>query len=547
VTTPAVLTPAARDRVFYDIAQVLESVVGAEARVTRVLEHLRALVSYGQSAVLEAQPGAEPRLFVVPGTPPDMRARLEATLVELLVRVTDEHWRAPASPSKQAGSQLAVPLVGFDRVIGLLMVQSDGVGYDESDLHALSVVAANLGAYLAMVRARAEEADRTRELDEARRAAEAANRTKDEFIALVSHELKTPLTSTLACVQILRSPGGVGDEARSRALEAIERNIHAQAALIDEILDLACIGTAELRLDLEAVEPASLIRKAVEGLRLRAQERSISLDCVLDGSVDEILVDPDRFDQVVSNLLANAIKFTPNRGRVEVRLERAGTHARIQIVDTGRGISAEFLPHVFECFRQEERVTTRKYGGLGAGLAISKMLVERQGGSIRAESRGHGRGATFTVELPLASDPSLSPLTPDSRGSALAGIRVLLVDDDDDIRFAFQTVLELHGAEVLAVASAGEALEKIQRSIPDVLLSDLAMPGESGYDLMRVVAAQWPSLPAAALSAHGSLEDRERALSMGFRIHIKKPITTDALVAAVAELAGRAIAKGAAA
>ncbi len=531
-------------RTLYDIAQVFESAEGSAERVLHVLELLRELVPYEQCALLEAEPGCEPCLVLTPPAPPEERDLLMERLMKLFGLFAEEHTRAPLTPMKPSGAHLAVPLIGLDQVIGVFFVRRAKGAYQEWHLRALSVIGAKLAAYLTMLSARAEAAERMRQLEEARRAAETANRAKDEFLALVSHELKKPLTSTLTWVNVLRSKGALEAEF-ARAVEAIERNIRAQAKLIDDLLDLSCVATAELRLDLRAVEPARLIQAAIEGLRPQAERRSIRLDVALDRSIKLLAADPDRLDQVVAALLANAIKFTPNGGHIEVRLERAGRDARIQVIDSGKGITPEFLPHVFKPFRQEESSSTGGYGGLGVELAIVKHLVELHGGRVRAASPGEEKGTTFTVELPLAKEASVRPeaaKTGERSGPrALAGIRVLIVDDNRDMRDALLYLLEGYGAEVTASASAAEALAAIERSRPDVLLSDIAMPGESGYDLMRKIVARegGEAPPAAALSAYTKEMDREQAIAAGFRILLAKPIDPEALIAVVADLAGR--------
>lgn len=543
--------PRRRERfsqTLYDIALVFESAEGSAERVLHVLELLRQLLPYDQCALLEAEPGREPRLVVTPPAPPDEREQLTETLMRFFGLFVEEHTRAPQAPTRPSGSHLAVPLVGLDEVIGVFFVRRARGAYGEGHLRALSLVAAKLAAYLTMLLARAEAAERTRQLESARRAAETANGAKDEFLALVSHELKTPLSSTLTWAHVLRSKG-TGEAERARAVEAIERNVRAQAKLIDDLLDLSCIATAELRLDLRAVEPVRLIKAAIEGLRPQAERRSIRLDAAFDRSVKLLSADPDRLEQVVATLLANAIKFTPNGGHIEVHLERAGADARIQVIDSGKGISREFLPHVFEPFRQAESSSTRSYGGLGTGLAIVKHLVELHGGRVRAESPGGEEGTTFTVELPLTKEAAVRPEAAEagerSEPGALAGIRILIVDDDRDMCDALRYLLESCGAEVRTAASAADALAAIERSRPDVLLSDVVMPGESGYDLMRKIAAREGSdaPPAAALSSYAKEADREQAVAAGFRTLLAKPIDPEALVAVVADLAGRRLSK----
>lgn len=534
------------NRTFYDIAQILESAEDSEARVVRVLERLRALVPYERCAVLEAQRGSERRLFTAPGTPPAERATLMATSTELLRQLLEDHGQAEEAPAKPAGMHLAVPLIGLDEVVGVLFAQRAEGAYEEQHVRDLSVVAAELAAYFSMLHARGLEAERTRQLEEARQAAETANRAKDEFLALVSHELRNPLNTILLSADALRSEESREPD-RTRTYEAIERSVRAQAKLIEDLLDLSGVATASLRLDLRAVEPAGVIKAAVLALQPRAEEKSIRLEAVLDESVTPLIADPHRLSQIVANLVANAIKFTPHGGHVEIRLERAGVLARIRVIDSGPGISPEVLPHLFEPFYQADCSTTRTHGGLGVGLALVKDLIELHGGQVHAESPGQDKGATFTVELPLAAAAPSAPAPAEAPEGArrderaLAGIRVLVVDDDRDICEVLQFVLESRGAVVTVAASAAEALAALERSMPDVLLSDVAMPGGSGYDLMRKIVARdgARALPAAALSAYARGQDRQEALAAGFQMQLAKPVDAETLIAAVATLAGR--------
>ena len=531
-------------RVFYDIAQLLESADDPEARVIRVLDRLRSMVPYESCAVLQALPAREPRLFTAPETPADERAELTATLTVLLDHLVGEQRQAPKA-SSSPGMHLAVPLVALDEVVGILFVYRTDGGYGERHVRRLSVVAAKLGAYFSMLRASALEAKRVRQLEALKVAAETANRTKDEFLALVSHELRTPLNTILAWADALRSKE-THEADRTRAFEAIERSVRAQAKLIEDLLDLSGIAHATLRLDLRAVEPAKLIKAAILALLPRAEQKSIRLEASFDESVTSLVADPQRLSQVVANLVANAIKFTPQGGRVEVRLERAGGLARIRVNDTGSGIRPELLPKLFERFRQADSSSVRLHGGLGVGLALVKDLVELHGGHVRAESPGEKQGATFTVELPLASgepEASVRPEAPtgaDRDKRALAGVYVLVVDDDSDICEVLQFVLEGQGAVVTVAASAAEALAALERSMPNVLLSDIAMPGETGHDLMRKIMAREGdgAPPAAALSAYALEQDLREALASGFRMLLSKPIDPGALIAAVAALAG---------
>jgi signal transduction histidine kinase len=421
--------------VFYDIAQLLESAENSETRVVRVLERLRSLVPYDHCAVLEVLPEEPPRLVTAPGTPPAERAELTATLTALLSRLAEKPNKAAEDRSK-SGVHLAVPLIRMDDWVGVLFVRRlEGV-YAERHVRALSVIAAKLAAYFSILHAFAREAERAQELADARQAAEAADRAKDEFLALVSHELRSPLGAILAWTDALRS-SDTSQADRTRAVEAIERSVRAQAKLVAELLDLSCVSAAALRLDLRAVDPGSVIRTAVRALQDKAATKAIRLEVAIDESVAPLMADPRRLNQIIAHLVANGIKFTPAGGHVEVRLERAGARARIRVIDSGEGIRPELLSKLFEPFIQVDRSTTRPHTGLGLGLALVKDLVELHGGNVRAESSGLHQGATFTVELPLAK-----PAAPAEEGATqsgeppkreLSGIRVLLVDDDDDI------------------------------------------------------------------------------------------------------------------
>jgi signal transduction histidine kinase len=507
-------------RTLYDLTQLLESADRAEDRVRHVLQLLGALVPFEQCAVLEARLGYPPHVVLVPEAPTEERARITDSLLDMFAHLVGENAIAGALAARPDGAHLAVPLVGLDEVIGLLFVRSSAVEYTEEHLRALSVIGSKLAAYFTMLRGHAELAEVARQRDEARRSAEDANRAKDEFLALVSHELKTPLSSILAWAHHLRSIAD--DTARAAALEEIERNVHTQTRLIDGILDLACIASAELRLNLRIMEPAALIRASIDGLRLEAERKSIRLASDLDGAAMPLILDPGRIGQAVSILVANAIQETPAGGLVGVRLQRAAGYARIQVTDYASGIRAEPLP---------------------LGLAIVKELVELHGGRVGVENAGPNRGTTFTIELPRVADAQAThnPLATaqGAETGVLAGVRVVLVDHDLGLRESFQLALADHGAEVTAVASAPEALAALERSRPDVLLcGDLPRCGESAYELLREVMARACPIPVASISAW-RLEANEDERTAGFRLHLAKPIDIAALVDAVAHLAGR--------
>jgi len=382
----------------------------------------------------------------------------------------------------------------------------------------------------------------------ARSAAEVANRVKDEFLATLSHELRTPLNAMLGWVQLLRTRE-LGPETTTRALETIERNAKFQKQLIEDLLDISRIIRGKFHLEMRPCNLVPVIEAALDTIRPAAQSKSIELESGF-ASLDPVLGDPDRLQQVVWNLLSNAVKFTPPGGRVAVRLERVGSLAQIQVSDSGKGISAEFLPYVFERFLQADSTSTRSYGGLGLGLAIVRYLVELHGGTVQAASPGEGQGATFTVSLPLIvrdqserDTPALSNCKREAVPySALSGLRVLVVDDEADTLELLSTVFEQSGAKVTAVVSASEAMAALDQGQPDVLVSDIGMPGEDGYTLIQKVRARSPDqggqTPAVALTAYARAEDCRRALAAGFQVHVAKPVNPDELVATVAKLTG---------
>ncbi|EPX57990.1 two-component sensor histidine kinase [Cystobacter fuscus DSM 2262] len=387
----------------------------------------------------------------------------------------------------------------------------------------------------------------------ARTAAEEASRLKDEFLATVSHELRTPLTAMLGWVRLLRM-GGLSGDKRERALETVERNARAQAQLIEDLLDVSRIMLGKLKLDVVPVEFSSVVAQALEVVRPAADAKNIQVRLVLDASC-RVMGDAQRLQQVAWNLLANAVKFTPPSGQVWVEMARRGALVHLTVTDTGEGISPDFLPHVFERFRQADGSTTRRFGGLGLGLSIVRHLVEMHGGTVAVASEGVGRGATFTVDLPEASSSrrANTPLPGDTRlerarasescPPELVGLHVLVVEEDADTRELLRTWLESCQARVSVAASAREALEALARLSPDVLLSDLEGPGGEGEALIRWVRSlpleAGGGIPAAALTAFALAEDRTRVLRAGFNSHVPKPVDPLELFAVLASLSGR--------
>jgi signal transduction histidine kinase/ActR/RegA family two-component response regulator len=437
-------------------------------------------------------------------------------------------------------SMLVVPLVGRDRVLGAMtfMTRESNRRYAAADL----AVAVDLARRAAIA---VENARLYRELQE-------LNRIKDDFLGTVSHELRTPLNAMLGWARLLRSrtldPVHAG-----KALETIERNAHTQAQLIDDLLDMSRIVSGKLSLAVESIDLAGVIDAAIDAVRPAAAAKQIAIDVRSDARGALASGDPSRLQQVVWNLLSNSIKFTPPQGRVEVTLAAVDSSLEIRVRDTGVGIDPEFLPFVFDRFRQADSTTTRTHGGLGLGLAIVRHLTELHGGTVEAHSEGRGRGATFIVRLPRRIPPEGEParhLLPESTAAprasgSLAGVRLLVVDDQRDARELLAAALALSGAEVVLAESAGEALRRLEEERVDALIADIGMPGEDGYDLVRraksLAARLGRTLPSIAVTAYAGDGNRQRALEAGFESHFAKPVEPGDLVAAVAALTGRSV------
>ncbi|HYE66682.1 MAG TPA: PAS domain S-box protein [Pyrinomonadaceae bacterium] len=438
-------------------------------------------------------------------------------------------------------SAMIVPLTAHGRTLGAISFISaeSGRHYKAEDLALAEDLARRAG--LAMDNARLY------------RSAQEANRIKDEFLATLSHELRTPLTSILGWAAMLRT-NTFDQQATARALETIERNAKAQTQIVEDLLDVSRIITGKLRLEIRPIDLAPVIEMAIDSVRPTADVKGIRIKKVLDPGAGAVSGDPARLQQVMWNLLSNAVKFTPQGGLVEVRLQRVNFHAQITVSDTGQGISPEFLPHVFDRFRQADGTITRAHGGLGLGLAIVRHLVELHGGSVRAQSTGAGQGAAFIVDLPLVAVHEAGRELPQvaravQPGSAetvrppsLENLHVLVVDDELDARELLTLILATYGAKVTAVASVAEALDALERLKPDVLVSDIGLPSEDGYLLMRKVRALDPErggrIPAVALTAYAREDDRMRALLAGYHVHLAKPINPAELIAVIGSLAG---------
>jgi len=404
-----------------------------------------------------------------------------------------------------------------------------GVGRDTTEVRRMQEV----------IRLRAEELEN-------------ANRVKDEFLATMSHELRTPLTSILGWSRLLDS-NQLGEKERERAIQVIQRNAQAQSKLIEDLLDVSRIITGKLKIESEPISFASITDSVVNSLRPAIDAKELNLFSEIDPAAGPILGDPARLQQIVTNLLSNAIKFTPNGGRIEIFLERSEKHVRLTVRDTGVGISHEHLPHIFERFRQVDSSNVRAHGGLGLGLAIVDYLVRQQAGTVMAESEGVGKGAAFTVEFPLMSSEVISAdigsVNVFSTGAKVRELladmklknrRILIVEDDVDTQELLKTVLEQHGAEVITVDSGASALREIARAKPDVIVSDIGMAGQNGYELIRNIRSLDPEkgghIPAIALTAYAAPSDRRRALLAGFQTHLPKPVEPDDLLAVILSL-----------
>jgi PAS domain S-box-containing protein len=367
----------------------------------------------------------------------------------------------------------------------------------------------------------------------ARTEAERASRLKDEFLATLSHELRTPLTSIMGWVRMLQQ-GSLDSAGRTRALDIVDRNTAALARLVDDILDISSITMGRFRLENAPVELPPVIQSAVDAVRHAATAKGIDLAVTTDPGVRPVAGDAGRLQQVVWNLLANAVKFTPPGGRVEVTLAPSGSDAEIRVRDNGEGIAPEFVPYVFDRFSQQDATTTRQHGGLGMGLAIVRHLVELHGGTVHAESAGRGHGATFVVRIPQMLGAATAPAdTSAAPASALSGIRVLAVEDDADTRDLVAAILRTAGAEVAVAASVDEAIGALEAAPPDVVLCDIAMPGRDGYELLREAKGRPGTLskiPFVALTAHAQEPERRRSAAAGFALHLAKPVDPGELV-----------------
>jgi signal transduction histidine kinase/ActR/RegA family two-component response regulator len=511
--------------------------------------------------------------FGFPSATPILEPTLRGEGVIRLADVREDARYLSLSPDEAAPrdslvcSYLAVPVFArAGHVIGALLF-----GHAHCDVFTERserlVVGIALQAAIAIDNARLYEdakrsADERASLLEAERAArveiERISLVKDEFLATLSHELRTPLNAVLGWSAVLLTRSH-GDAEMQRGLETIARNARAQAQLIDDLLDMNRIVSGTIRLDVQRIELSAIVEAALDSVRPSVEAKSIALRRTLDPAAGLVFGDPNRLQQVVWNLLTNAVKFTPKGGKIDVVVHRVNSHVEIDVRDSGMGIAAEFLPHLFERFRQADSSTTRKYGGLGLGLSIVKQLVELHGGSVVAQSAGEGTGATFTVSLPLRAvrdSPAQAREHPTTTrapvaqagGVSLAGVKVLVVDDEPDARSLVKAVLGHAGAEVITAASAAEGFALVKSHHPDVIVSDIGMPEGDGYQFIRDVRNLEPTgggkIPAIALTAFARSEDRTRAMLAGYQVHVSKPIEAQELVATIKSLAANSVDRG---
>jgi signal transduction histidine kinase/ActR/RegA family two-component response regulator len=385
----------------------------------------------------------------------------------------------------------------------------------------------------------------------ARKDAEIANRMRDEFLATVSHELRAPLNSILGWARLMET-GQLNEEMMVKATRTIVRNAESQNRLIEDLLDVSRIISGKLRLEVMTIKPINVVESALENVRPAAEAKGITLEIKENADVSHISGDPNRLQQVIWNLLSNAIKFTPNEGVVRLEIERTDDFVELRVKDTGVGIKEEFLPHVFDRFRQADASSIRKFGGLGLGLAIVRHITEMHGGTVSAYSGGENKGSTFVVRLPLVVSPKddeenkngTNRQTLETNSTlSLDGLLILVVDDEEDTRQLLTQSLTFYGATVTTAVSAADGFQQLQNKSPDVLVSDIGMPDEDGYSFIRKVRTasdeKMKDIPAIALTAFARAQDRMRALSSGFQNHVAKPVEPDELVTVIASLTGR--------
>jgi signal transduction histidine kinase len=530
-------------RTLYDIAQGFDSPLDTEPRLRRALGLLRRIVPYGHCALLEVPAAGAARLLIEPDAPEE-REVLNRVMTRFLTVLTDEplragEWLPPdVAHLVPCAAHLAVPLVALDRVLGVLFVShQEADAYTHDHLRALSVVASQLAAYLTACRLREQEAQIVSEHEAALAAAEAENRARNEFLAMLAHELRNPSAAIRIAMQTIRGQAE-RDPIVQRARDTVERQVRHLARMLDDLLDVSRLTRGKIELRKEAVTLQMVVAEALAATRgfidARVHVESVSLP-------DEPLwfeADPMRISQVVGNLLDNAAKYTPRGGEISVTGYREGGEVVLRVRDTGIGIAPEMLLRVFDLFAQLDRSPARPRGGLGVGLTLARTLVELHGGTITVESEGPGRGSEFVVRLPVGAPVALRD-PDDWRRVAVQGRHILLVEDDDNVRKALRRILEVEGHRVEAARDGPEGVELALATAPDVVVIDIRLPGIDGHEVARRIRAALGSrVLLVALTAHGQEQDRRRSSEAGFDAHLVKPVSYEDLARVLDRAAG---------
>jgi signal transduction histidine kinase/ActR/RegA family two-component response regulator len=529
-------------RTLADIAHLFDGVADGQRRVENAFHHLQDLVPYDQAALLECREG-NTRVRAVPNVTGEERAALEGRLARFLHLLIAEHelrradTRTTASRLPQRDGHLAVPLVACDRVLGVLFVSRQHQEYTQQELSLLSVVAAHLASYLTTLRLTEEEAAHLDAERRARAEADHATRARDEFLAMLGHELQNPLAALRNAVVIAR----LDEAGRDRALEIVKRQSDQLGRIVEDLLNVARVASGRITLRREPVLLATVVEHAVESALGLIQDRHHDLVVSLPNEPLQVSGDPVRLEQVVTNLLANAAKYTNPGGRIEVLAEPEGDAAVLRVRDNGMGLAPELLPHLFDLFTQGKRELDRAPGGLGIGLTVAKGLVELHGGTITADSAGPGKGSEFVVRLPALGVTETPSEAPARLPAVSAKLRVLIVEDNPDVAEALLMLLEVFGHQVVVTRDGPAALDALQASPPDVAFIDIGLPGMDGYEVVRKIRALpgVEKVTLVAMTGYGRQEDSQRALAAGFDHHLRKPVNLDALQDLIGRL-GRA-------
>jgi signal transduction histidine kinase/ActR/RegA family two-component response regulator len=522
-------------RTIYDIAQGFDSPLDAELRIRHALGLLRRIVPYDHCALLEASAAGAARLVVEPDAP-QAREALNRVLTRFLTALIDEpQWAADWLPADVADlvpcvSHLAVPLVGLDRVLGVLFVSHRRADvYTDGHLRLLSVVASQIAAYLTACRLREQEAQIVSEHEAARAAAEGESRAKDEFLAMLTHELRNPPMAIRIAMQTIRGQAE-RDPIVRRATNIVERQVTHLARLLDDLLDVSRLTRGKIELRKEAITLQTIVAAALEATRGVIDARRHVESVSLPETPLWLTADPARITQVVGNLLDNAAKYTPRGGEIAVTGSREGGEVVLRVRDTGIGIAPEVLPRVFDLFAQLDRSPARPQGGLGVGLTLARTLVELHGGTIAVESEGPGRGSEFVVRLPVGAPAALGNRD---------GRHILIVDDDDNVRKALRRILELDGHRVEVARDGPEGVELARATAPEIAFIDIRLPGIDGHEVARRLrAALGRRVRLVALTAHGGEQDRRRSSAAGFDAHLVKPVSYEELTRVLDRAAG---------